>query len=116
MRATGVDVLISAPQKGWSASPAAGLVMLSDRAAERLANTDSDSFALDLKKWRAIMQAYLDGGHAYHATMPTDACWACATRWRRPARWGSPPRATRNGALAGRSATNCPRAASARRG
>lgn len=73
MRATGVDVLISAPQKGWSASPAAGLVMLSDRAAERLATTDSDSFALDMKKWRAIMQAYLDGGHAYHATMPTDA-------------------------------------------
>ncbi|MGZ3217126.1 aminotransferase class V-fold PLP-dependent enzyme [Paracoccus sp. T5] len=73
MEATGVDVLISAPQKGWSASPAAGLVMLSDRAAERLAATDSDSFALDLKKWRAIMQAYEDGGHAYHATMPTDA-------------------------------------------
>lgn len=73
MAATGVDVLISAPQKGWSASPAAGLVMLSDRAAERLDGTTSDSFALDLKKWRAIMQAYLDGGHAYHATMPTDA-------------------------------------------
>ncbi|QBX35419.1 alanine--glyoxylate aminotransferase family protein [Paracoccus liaowanqingii] len=73
MAATGVDVLISAPQKGWSASPAAGLVMLSERAAERLAGTASDSFALDLKKWRAIMAAYEDGGHAYHATMPTDA-------------------------------------------
>ena len=73
MQKTGVDVLISAPQKGWSASPAAGLVMLSDRAAERLAATNSDSFALDLKKWRAIMAAYEDGGHAYHATMPTDA-------------------------------------------
>ncbi|MDO5612341.1 MAG: aminotransferase class V-fold PLP-dependent enzyme [Paracoccus sp. (in: a-proteobacteria)] len=73
MAATGVDVLISAPQKGWSASPSAGLVMLSDRAAQRLAETDSDSFALDLKKWRAIMAAYEDGGHAYHATMPTDA-------------------------------------------
>uniref|UniRef100_UPI00396C8E4D aminotransferase class V-fold PLP-dependent enzyme n=1 Tax=Paracoccus sp. TaxID=267 RepID=UPI00396C8E4D len=71
MAATGVDVLISAPQKGWSASPAAGLVMLSGRAAERLAATDSDSFALDLKKWRSIMQAYEDGGHAYHTTMPT---------------------------------------------
>lgn len=73
MAATGVDVLISAPQKGWSASPAAGLVMLSDRGADRLAATDSNSFALDLKKWRAIMAAYEDGGHAYHATMPTDA-------------------------------------------
>ena len=73
MAETGVDVLISAPQKGWSASPSAGLVMLSARAAERLEATTSDSFALDLKKWRAIMKAYEDGGHAYHATMPTDA-------------------------------------------
>ncbi|HAW45675.1 MAG TPA: aminotransferase [Roseovarius sp.] len=73
MKTTGVDVLISAPQKGWSASPSAGLVMLSDRAMARLEETTSDSFALDLKKWRAIMQAYEDGGHAYHATMPTDA-------------------------------------------
>ena len=73
MKATGVDVLISAPQKGWSASPSAGLVMLSERAIARLDETASDSFALDLKKWRAIMQTYEDGGHAYHATMPTDA-------------------------------------------
>lgn len=73
MKATGVDVLISAPQKGWSASPSAGLVMMSDRALARLAETASDSFALDLKKWRAIMEAYENGGHAYHATMPTDA-------------------------------------------
>jgi len=73
MAATGVDVLISAPQKGWSASPSAGLVMLSERAEARLAETVSDSFALDLKKWRAIMAAYEGGGHAYHATMPTDA-------------------------------------------
>ena len=73
MRALGVDVLISAPQKGWSASPAAGLVMMSARAEARLAETKSDSFAIDLAKWRAIMKAYEDGGHAYHATMPTDA-------------------------------------------
>ena len=73
MRASGVDVLISAPQKGWSASPCAGLVMLSERALERLEDTASDSFALDLKKWRQIMAAYEGGGHAYHATMPTDA-------------------------------------------
>ncbi len=73
MEKSGVDVLISAPQKGWSASPSAGLVMMSDRAAARLEQTTSDSFALDLKKWRSIMAAYENGGHAYHATMPTDA-------------------------------------------
>jgi aspartate aminotransferase-like enzyme len=73
MGATGVDVLVSAPQKGWSASPSAGLVMLSAAAEARLAATASDSFALDLKRWRAIMAAYEGGGHAYHATMPTDA-------------------------------------------
>ncbi|WP_417208012.1 aminotransferase class V-fold PLP-dependent enzyme [Antarctobacter sp.] len=72
MKATGVDVLISAPQKGWSATPCAGLVMLSDRALARLEDTTSDSFAVDLKKWHQIMKAYEDGGHAYHATMPTD--------------------------------------------
>ncbi|MCE8537100.1 alanine--glyoxylate aminotransferase family protein [Ruegeria pomeroyi] len=73
LQATGIDVLISAPQKGWSASPCAGLVMLSERAEARLAETQSDSFAIDLKKWRDIMKAYEGGGHAYHATMPTDA-------------------------------------------
>jgi len=73
MQQTGVDVLISAPQKGWSASPCAGLVMFSERAAERLEDTTSDSFAIDLKKWRQIMVAYEKGGHAYHATLPTDA-------------------------------------------
>jgi len=73
MQATGVDVLISAPQKGWSASPSAGLVMLSERAEAMLEQTDSDSFAIDLKKWRQIMAAYEGGGHAYHATLPTDA-------------------------------------------
>ena len=73
MQKTGVDVLISAPQKGWSASPSAGLVMLSKQAVERLDQTTSNSFALDLKKWRTIMAAFEAGGHAYHATMPTDA-------------------------------------------
>jgi aspartate aminotransferase-like enzyme len=73
MEATGVDVLISAPQKGWSASPSAGVVVLSPLAEARLAETTSNSFAIDLKKWRAIMAAYEGGGHAYHATMPTDA-------------------------------------------
>ena len=73
MRRLGVDVLISAPQKGWSASPCAGLVMLSERAVARMEETTSDSFAIDLRKWHQIMQAYESGGHAYHATMPTDA-------------------------------------------
>ena len=73
MKAVGVDVLISAPQKGWSASPSAGLVMFSAAAATRLEATTSNSFALDLKKWRAIMATYEGGGHAYHLTMPTDA-------------------------------------------
>lgn len=73
MKATGVDILISAPQKGWSAQPSAGLVMMSEAARARIDDTQSDSFALDLKKWLSIMEAYEGGGHAYHATMPTDA-------------------------------------------
>ncbi|WP_343501586.1 aminotransferase class V-fold PLP-dependent enzyme [Alloyangia pacifica] len=72
MKTTGVDVLLSAPQKGWSSTPCAGLVMMSERALARLDETTSDSFALDLKKWRQITAAYEAGGHAYHATMPTD--------------------------------------------
>ena len=76
MKATGVDVLISAPQKGWSSSPAAALVMLSSAALKRLGETTSSSFACNLKTWHAIMQAYVDGGHAYHATLPTDSLLA----------------------------------------
>jgi len=73
MKALGVDVLISAPQKGWSASPSAGLVMLNEAARARVQEASSTSFAIDLKKWLTIMEAYEGGGHAYHATMPTDA-------------------------------------------
>ena len=73
MKALGVDVLISAPQKGWSAQPSAGLVMMNDVAHARVKETQSSSFAVDLGKWLAIMEAYTGGGHAYHATMPTDA-------------------------------------------
>ena len=73
MQATGVDLLISAPQKGWSASPCSGLVMFSAAARERIESTTSSSFAVDLKKWLQIMATYENGGHAYHATMPTDA-------------------------------------------
>jgi aspartate aminotransferase-like enzyme len=73
MRACGVDVLISAPQKGWSSSPCCAMVMLSERARKAIDGTTSSSFACDLKKWLQIMEAYEQGGHAYHATMPTDA-------------------------------------------
>ena len=72
MAATGVDILISAPQKGWSASPCCGLVMLNKTAREQIEATTSTSFAADLKKWLQIMETYEQGGHAYHATMPTD--------------------------------------------
>ena len=68
-----VDVLISAPQKGWSGSPCCALVVLGERARERIDATTSSSFACDLKKWLQIMEAFENGGHAYHATMPTDA-------------------------------------------
>jgi aspartate aminotransferase-like enzyme len=73
MRAMGVDVLLSAPQKGWSGPSCAGLVGLGERALARIAGTTSSSFACDLKKWLQIMEVYENGGHAYHATMPTDA-------------------------------------------
>ena len=73
MQACGVDVLISAPQKGWSSAPGAALVMLSEAGRRQVEATTSTSFAADLKKWLQIMQAYENGGHAYHATMPTGA-------------------------------------------
>ena len=73
MKSVGADVLISAPQKGWSSTPCGGLVMFSANARERIDTTTSSSFAYDLKKWMQIMEAYENGGHAYHATMPTDA-------------------------------------------
>ncbi|PAU76874.1 aminotransferase class V-fold PLP-dependent enzyme [Halomonas salipaludis] len=73
MQESGVDVLISAPQKGWSGSPGCAMVMMSPLALERLATITSSSFAADLRKWYEIMQAYENGGHAYHATMPTDS-------------------------------------------
>ena len=73
MENTGVDVLVSAPQKGWSGSPACAMVMLSERARKAIDGTTSTSFACDLKKWLQIMEAFEGGGHAYHTTMPTDA-------------------------------------------
>ena len=73
MEKTGVDILISAPQKGWSGPPCAGLVMLSERARRAIDETESDSYACNLKQWLQIMEAYEGGGHAYHATMPTES-------------------------------------------
>jgi aspartate aminotransferase-like enzyme len=73
MQATGVDVLISAPQKGWSSSPCCAMVMLSERARAAIDGTQSSSFACDLKKWMQIAEGYEKGQHAYHTTMPTDA-------------------------------------------
>ncbi|QEY26015.1 aminotransferase class V-fold PLP-dependent enzyme [Neisseria zalophi] len=73
MEQLGIDILISAPQKGWSGSPCCGLVMLNETAYQKVQSTESDSFDLDLKKWLQIMEAFENGGHAYHATPPTDA-------------------------------------------
>jgi aspartate aminotransferase-like enzyme len=73
MEALGVDVLLSAPQKGWSGSPCAGFVMLGETARERVMATTSSSFAIDLQKWLTITEAYTEGHTPYHATMPTDA-------------------------------------------
>lgn len=77
MQSVGVDILISAPQKGWSGSPCAAFVMMNKRALDAMASTTSTSFACDLAKWHDIMHAYEGGGHAYHATMPTDALRTC---------------------------------------
>ena len=73
MQATGVDVLVTAPQKGWSGSPCCAMVMLSERARDAIDSTTSTSFACDLKKWLQVMEAYENGTHMYHTTMPTDA-------------------------------------------
>ena len=73
MKTTGVDILISAPQKGWSSSPCCAMVMLSERARQTIDTTQSTTFAMDLKKWLQIMETYEGGGHAYHTTLPTDA-------------------------------------------
>jgi aspartate aminotransferase-like enzyme len=73
MRATGVDVLITAPQKGWSSSPCCAMVMLSERARQAIDQTQSTTFSMDLRKWLQVMETYEGGGHVYHTTLPTDA-------------------------------------------
>lgn len=72
MRDLGVDVLLSAPQKGWSGSPGIGFVMLGERGRAAVEAGTSTSFALDLGRWLAISDGYRDGAAGYHATMPTD--------------------------------------------
>ena len=88
MQACGVDILISAPQKGWSSSPCAAMVMLNATARKRIDATTSTSFAADLKKWLQIMEAYEAGGHAYHATLPTDALAAMRDRMKETEAFG----------------------------
>jgi aspartate aminotransferase-like enzyme len=88
MVATGVDVLISAPQKGWSSSPCCALVMLSERARGAIDSTTSTSFSCDLKRWLGIMETYEAGGHAYHATMPTDGLFKLRAAMQETERFG----------------------------
>jgi aspartate aminotransferase-like enzyme len=73
MAANEIDILVSAPQKGWSGPACCALLALSVRARSKIDDTTSSSFACDLKKWLQIMEAYESGAHAYHATLPTDA-------------------------------------------
>lgn len=88
MKSLGIDVLISAPQKGWSASPCAGMVMLSEAAHETMKLNDSNSFAVNLKAWSGIMDAYENGGHAYYATLPTDSLVTLHDAIAETAEWG----------------------------
>ena len=88
MAACGVDILVSAPQKGWSAPPCGAFVMLNGQARERIESTVSTSFAADLRKWLQIMETYEGGGHAYHATMPTDALATAVLAMRETQEWG----------------------------
>ena len=88
MAAHGIDILISAPQKGWSAQPCGAFVMLNERARARIDATTSSSFAADLRKWLQIMETYEQGGHAYHATLPTDALAAVVRAMRETQEWG----------------------------
>jgi len=91
MQATGVDVLISAPQKGWSSTPCCAMVMLGERARAAIESTTSNSFACDLKKWMQIAEGYEKGQHAYHATMPTDGLVRLRDAMRETLAWGLAP-------------------------
>jgi aspartate aminotransferase-like enzyme len=73
MKELGVNVIISARQKGWTGPSCAALVMMSDAAVAKMVTTHETSFSMSLKRWSAIMDAYEHGGFGYHTTMPTDA-------------------------------------------
>lgn len=73
MKELGIDVVISAPQKGWTGPACAGLIMMSEHAVTKMSNTKETSYAMSLKKWSGVMDAYENGRFAYHTTMPTDA-------------------------------------------
>ncbi len=88
MKAVGIDVLISAPQKGWSSTPCCAMVMLGERARERIEATQSSSYSADLRKWLQIMEAYESGGHLYHATLPTDGLTHLRDRMAETERFG----------------------------
>ena len=102
MEASGADVLLSAPQKGWTGSACCGLVMLGERALERLDATTSTSYSCDLKKWLEIMRTYEAGAHAYHATMPTDGLRTLAAVIAETERFGLAEAAERQHELGGR--------------
>ena len=88
MKAVGIDVLITAPQKGWSSTPCCAMVMLGERARERIDSTQSSSYSADLRKWLQIMEAYESGGHLYHATLPTDGLTHLRDRMAETERFG----------------------------
>ncbi len=72
MQACNVDVIITAPQKGWSSSPCCALIAMGERARAAIDGTTSTSYSCDLKKWLQIVETYEKGSHIYHTTMPTD--------------------------------------------
>jgi len=76
MEALGIDVLITAPQKGFSGPACCGIVLMNDKAKAICSATTSTSFACSLNKWCDVMEAYEKGGFMYYTTLPTDALMA----------------------------------------
>jgi len=79
MQALGVDVLITAPQKGWTGPACVGIAMMGERACEIMAKQNAvspkgHSFSCNLAKWAGVADAYAQpGGFMYHTTLPTDS-------------------------------------------
>ena len=72
MEILGIDLLLTAPQKGWSSTPCAGVIMLNKNAREKIKKTTSSSYSCDLHKWLTVMESYEDNNYTYHTTFPTD--------------------------------------------